>query len=231
MKKLKIFFILILLSVTHIYAINYSRIYIGKLSYLPLNSNPNEVSVGSNADYRDFLFDVEVPSYIVYQNKNYLVSEVDGFNNQYNRYTVTSIKLPPTIKKIDNYAFYGCSSLKSINIPDAVEKIGYNAFDQCFALEEIVISAKVVELGKSMFSECRLMRSVTLLGQVKFIGCEAFYRCSQLKVIKVYAATPPYCCANAFDNYNCTLYVPASSVDKYKSAFPWRNFSKILPLP
>ena len=42
--------------------------------------------------------------------------------------TITSISIPKTVKKIGNYAFYNCDSLKSFTIPATVEEIGNSVF-------------------------------------------------------------------------------------------------------
>lgn len=42
---------------------------------------------------------------------------------------ITRVKLPNTIETIDDYAFWGCHSLKIIDIPISVKCIGYGAFD------------------------------------------------------------------------------------------------------
>lgn len=45
--------------------------------------------------------------------------------------------LPPSIKKIGDYAFYGCKELKNVVIPNLVESIGIRSFGLCSNLNTI----------------------------------------------------------------------------------------------
>jgi len=47
--------------------------------------------------------------------------------------------IPNTVKKIDYYAFDGCSSLKSVNIPSSVTSIGFGAFNGCSGLTSMTV--------------------------------------------------------------------------------------------
>jgi hypothetical protein len=46
---------------------------------------------------------------------------------------------PDSVTTIDNYAFFGCTSLASIEIPDSVMTIGEYAFHGCTCLASIGI--------------------------------------------------------------------------------------------
>ena len=45
--------------------------------------------------------------------------------------SLTSIKLPSSVTKIDGFAFCDCPSLTSVNIPSSVTEIGRYAFSDC----------------------------------------------------------------------------------------------------
>ena len=49
------------------------------------------------------------------------------------------VVLPSTLKRIGDYAFSGCSSLRRIQFPDSLEYIGSYAFGDCMLLGEIVL--------------------------------------------------------------------------------------------
>lgn len=53
--------------------------------------------------------------------------------------SLTSVKIPSTVKTIDFNAFFGCSSLKSVTIPRSVTKIGGVAFAGCPELTDIYV--------------------------------------------------------------------------------------------
>ena len=66
-----------------------------------------------------------------------------------------------------------------------------------------------------------------------------FYGCGSLAQITNYAATPLEINSNIFDGNadypavdksTCKLYVPEESLDLYKAADVWKDFSNILPI-
>ena len=45
--------------------------------------------------------------------------------------TLVSVELPPRLRSVGWFAFYGCISLSSVTLGDAIESIAYGAFDNC----------------------------------------------------------------------------------------------------
>ena len=112
---------------------------------------------------------------------------------------------------IENSAFYNCTSLTSITIPNSVTSIGLQAFYRCSGLT-----------------------SVTIGNSVTSIDGEAFIDCTALTSVTIQATTPPTLSnKNAFDNTNnCPIYVPAESVNAYKTATNWSSLaSRIQAIP
>lgn len=52
-----------------------------------------------------------------------------------------STLIPASITSIDNYAFYGCTSLETVTIPSGVVSIGGNAFSECSNLASVYVKA------------------------------------------------------------------------------------------
>ena len=52
---------------------------------------------------------------------------------------MTSIVIPSSVTKIDEYAFEGCTGLTSVVIPSSVTEIGGSAFEGCSGLTSIVV--------------------------------------------------------------------------------------------
>lgn len=92
--------------------------------------------------------------------------------------SLTSVKLPDSVKIIDESAFGCCYSLTRINIPNSVVSIGKRAFYYCKSLVKITIPDGVTSIADEAFSACYSLTSVTIPGSVKSIGDEAFIDCS-----------------------------------------------------
>ncbi len=59
-----------------------------------------------------------------------------------------------SVKSIDNYAFYNCTSLASINISEGVTSIGQSVFAFCNSLTSINIPKSVTSIGDYVFYSC-----------------------------------------------------------------------------
>ncbi|MBD5067878.1 MAG: leucine-rich repeat protein [Alistipes sp.] len=95
--------------------------------------------------------------------------------------SLTSVKLPKTLKTIGESAFDGCSSLTSITIPDSVTSVGDYAFANCSGLTSITIPNSVTSIRDSAFDHCSSLTSITIPDSVTEIGKNAFYSCISLK--------------------------------------------------
>lgn len=102
---------------------------------------------------------------------------------------------------------------------------------------EIVIPAEVSYGGKSYavtsigsyaFCKCGDITSVSIPGTVSEIGDYAFYYCSRLSQITCHAVVPPSI-ASDFTmkglERSTPVYVPAASIEAYKSAQYWSEFT------
>ena len=153
------------------------------------------------------------------------------------------------VTTIGNYAFSECTELSGeLVIPNGVTTIGDNAFDCCNSLTSVVIPNSVTTIGEDAFRYTRLTsvvipNGVTTIKDFTFQGCyeltsvvigssvtsisaSAFLFCSKLTSITIKATTPPIIGANAFDSMSInTIYVPAESVEAYKTAEYWSEFA------
>ena len=148
----------------------------------------------------------------------------------------TTYTIPDSVTSIGMGAFYYCESLTSVNIGESVTTIGDYAFYYCDSLTSVTIGDSVTEIGDSAFSGCTSLTSVTIPDSVTTIGSFAFYSCTSLTSVYCKATTPPSLGFYAFKYWNgsddvpygCDIYVPAESVDAYKSAQYWSEYASMI---
>ena len=144
--------------------------------------------------------------------------------------SLTSVTIPNSVTTIGEYAFYGCSSLTSITIPNSVTTIGGWGFKYCSSLTSVTIPNSVTTIGSEAFSDCTNLQKVNIGNSVKTIGEYAFNNCTSVTQISSEAVVPPTCESGVFFYINtskCKLIVPKNSLDAYKQADQWKDFSLI----
>ncbi|MBR5715382.1 MAG: leucine-rich repeat protein [Bacteroidales bacterium] len=146
-------------------------------------------------------------------------------------YSLQHIILPPGINRLPNQAFTECRSLMAINFPEGLESIG----NGCFAssgLTSAHLPSTIRSLEPGAFYDCRRLRSVTLPDSLDRIGDYCFHHCDSLLEVRNLSPEPQHI-TNVFRDtlgLKRTLYVPRQSVELYRRAPYWREFSQILPL-
>ena len=93
--------------------------------------------------------------------------------------------IQPSITKIGNYAFLGCTGLTSITIPDSVTTIAEYAFAGCTGLQEVVVPSGVTTIGYRAFDGCENLSKVVLPNGLTTIGSASFANCTSLQSIEI----------------------------------------------
>lgn len=117
------------------------------------------------------------------------------------------IKLPETLKNVDESSFQGQSRLESVEFKDGLINIGERSFYSC----------------------SHLMR-IELPSTIQTIQSGAFSGCCDISEIICNAIEPPSVLSAAFDGVakdNFTVEVPAQSVIRYKTESGWSDFRRI----
>ena len=146
---------------------------------------------------------------------------------------LTSIEIPASVEVIEPEAFWGCSALITVS------------FEHESQLKIIQGSYEKIYVGHSPNGYNRYYRSGGFRGlanlttfdasncsQIESIEPSAFYHCSKLQSVKVGTMIPPTCGIDAFSELNSytILTVPKESIEAYKQANEWKNFTNITAL-
>ena len=159
---------------------------------------------------------------------------------------LASITIPESVTSIAGYAFYGCSltevQISSIEAWCNIDFGGSYAnpllFAENFCLDgepivELTIPNSVTAVKDYAFDGYDTLTSVTLPEGITSIGASAFSRCSSLTSITCEAETPPTIGSSlTFSEVDksISVYVPSSSVEAYRAAEYWNEFTNIQPM-
>lgn len=152
-----------------------------------------------------------------------------------------TINIPINVINIGYGILHDCQNLTSITVTSGNSV--YDSRNNCNAIIETstntliqgcdstVIPESVTKIGDYAFYNCNL-KSINIPGNVTSIGKSAFESYFSLRDIYCYSATP----ATVYDNSTfssssyryATLHVPYGSIDAYKAAEGWKNFTNIV---
>ena len=145
--------------------------------------------------------------------------------------SLSSITIPSNIKSINPSVFSGCESLTSVQFLNSFDWMMDSLFYNCSALENIEIPNGVTSIMNDVFNGCTSLSEIILPRSVSSIGNGTFNNCTKLSKVTSLNLIPPMLNGDVFDNYNAELYVPGLSLNDYKQANGWNNFSWVRPIP
>ncbi len=133
---------------------------------------------------------------------------------------VTKLNIPNGVTEIDDYAFYGCQSIKEVNIPNSVTRIGYYSFSNCTNLEQIYIGENVTYVGQNAFATGEI---------IDVIHCRPLTPPEiPLTIVSDGSFYEPY---SYHSNYGLAtkIIVPAAAYNNYKTEYKDSYASSIYP--
>lgn len=127
------------------------------------------------------------------------------------------------ITMIGSDSFSNCTNLATVEMSNTITSIGSGAFVGCSSLTNAVFSTSLRTIGSQAFLNCTSLQTVDLGSSVTSIGSQAFNSCNSLLSFTVRATTPPSLLNSNALSYtnNCPIYVPAQSVNAYKTETNW----------
>ena len=201
--------------------------YFANLTSIEQDTDPNRqnskdveiydsvTSIGEYAFYSSKLTTITIPN---------SVTSI-GDSAFWNCENLTGITIPNSVTSIGGYAFQYCESLTSVTLPDYLTSIENGTFYFCLSLTGITIPSNVTSIGYNAFSVCKSLTGITIPNSVTSIGGYAFSDCDSLKTMTVEAVTPPTLGYHAIPTTIQRIYVPADSLDAYKSADGWKDYA------
>ncbi len=111
--------------------------------------------------------------------------------------------------------------------------MGGEFLSSCFGLTSLTLPEGLESIGDVFLGWCTGLTSLTLPEGVKSIGDAFLYGCTGLEELTVRAATPPSIGSeDAFGDVDNAIpvYVPAGSIEAYKTAAVWSYFTDYRPL-
>lgn len=157
--------------------------------------------------------------------------------------SLTSIDIPNSVTSIGTNVFNGCSGLMSMTVDSS--NTTYDSRNNCnaiiktstnellFGCKNTVIPNSVISISNSAFLGCSSLTNIEIPNGVTSIGYSVFQWCRGLESVTVNVTTPPALGQIAFDN-NASgrkIYVPAESVEAYKTAENWSTYAdSIFPI-
>ena len=160
-----------------------------------------------------------------------------GYEAFATNYKLKRVVLPEGLTEIPDKLFSECIELEKIVIPESVTKINTEAFSDCLKLKTN-LPPKLKWIGDGAFSYCSL-DSIVFPATMEYIGKGAFKDLKKLKKIYSMSPIPPVCYYNTMVNFgdgpfdgatpsDIPVYVPIGSGEKYREAFGWNYFTKII---
>ncbi len=99
---------------------------------------------------------------------------------------IETIRIPNSIEKIGDYAFYGCDQITEVTLPTSLKKVGALVYYDCDNLVSVQFEynpEREVEIGRAAFGACGKLSNIRLTENVTYIGDRAFEECVSIKNI------------------------------------------------
>jgi hypothetical protein len=200
------------------------RVVYKKGLYSPVESGQVECNSSTTLTNDELKEQITFPAYFTSVEFGSCIDTI-GEDAFINARALTTVTVPSNIKTLDSCAFANCST-SSYTLSEGLVTIGTTAFVNNDNLTAITIPNSVTTIGGSAFANCANLETVTIGSGIISIVGGAFAVASsdnvRIQSLTINATTPP-----AIDGSTSTfignypIYVPAQSVDAYKSAQYW----------
>jgi hypothetical protein len=126
-----------------------------------------------------------IPQYALY--KSWMTSPIGGATYEIKMSNLTSLVLPSTAQKIENYACSTMPSIANIDLSNMVslKDIGNSVFYKCALVKKVIFPSSVESFGAKPFSMCAAIDTFTIPSSVSNIlsSPNFFEGCTSLKAV------------------------------------------------
>lgn len=148
---------------------------VGGIYYSILNKNTVCVTTGTD----NYSGDIVIPETVKYGNVTYTVTGINDWCF-FGCSSIYSVAIPNTITTIGEYAFMDCRRLVTIQLPNSITSIGRSAFVNCMAIKNITLPESLTRIEDATFSNCLSLTHIDIPNSVTTIGDYAFSACDSL---------------------------------------------------
>lgn len=144
-------------------------------------------------------------------------------------YSLQSVFLPKSLGRIETYGIFTNSGITSAILEEGIIATGKNLFAGCMFLESISLPNSLKIIDDQAFFGTEALTSIVIPENVDSIGAYGFMSANNL--LKIYSKNPiPPFMQGAFSGdpkIVGIVYVPEGSLEAYKSASEWEEFTYI----
>lgn len=226
MKKLSLILSFLFITIVNTMALSFT---VNGIVYQERGDAPGTVEIIANTA-TPYSGNVTIPVTVIYNGVQYPVKGIAA--GAFKGCTgLTSIAFADgELNYLGTEAFAGCTGLKSITLPSSVNFVSGVVFGDCSSLESCMLSNNMDKLSWQTFHNCASLKSITIPAGITTIEWATFDGCTNLNTITNLATTPQTVNWSEFTGVSVAsirLMVPQGSLDAYKAANIWKEFSVI----
>ena len=152
-------------------------------------------------------------------------------------YSLTDLDMTELRSSMSYQGLEGCTKLKTVKYSKYWTTTGQYLFEDCTNLTKVIFpddsECSLTYFSPGTFRGCSSLKEIAIPSTIKSLASQVFYLCSNLETIYCKAGVPSWATTETFGNQfsSATIYVPIGSVDNYKTAAGWCNFSNYIEDP
>ena len=106
-----------------------------------------------------------------------------------------------SVVEIDLTAFIYCYNLETVEFGDRLETIGNQSFAECFSLKRLKLPS-IINIDRGTFMNCTRLTDVEISERLEKIGINAFWQCERLQRIAIPLKRDLFEFCDRFRKYN-----------------------------